>query len=343
MNEDIIVMGHGGGGGLTRELIDKIVLRELRNPVLDTLDDAAAFESPGSVLVMSTDSYVVDPIFFPGGDIGRLAVCGTVNDLAMQGGKPVYLTLALIIEEGMAVGDLERIIHSVATTAAEVGVLVVGGDTKVIERRSGRNPRAEQAGIFINTTGLGFRREGVDPSVSNARPGDVVVVTGTIGDHGIAIMNERENLGLESNLQSDAAPLWHMVEGILHGETTVHCLRDPTRGGVAAALCDIAESSSCGIRIREQDIPVREEVRGACAILGLDPLNVANEGKALAVVPAGDAEEVISSLRSDPAGVGAVAIGVVTAEDDGLVILETGVGGERIVTVPAGEDLPRIC
>ena len=343
MNGDIIVMGHGGGGGLTRALIDGIILRELRNPVLERMDDAAAFASPGSDLVMSTDSYVIDPIFFPGGDIGRLAVCGTVNDLAMQGGRPVYMTLALIIEEGLATADLERIVRSVAATAAEAGVLVVGGDTKVVERRSGKGARGEAAGIFINTTGLGVRRESVDPSVSNARPGDVVIVTGTVGDHGIAIMNEREQLGLESALQSDTAPLWSMVRGILDSGADVHCLRDPTRGGVAAALCDIAESSSCGIRIREADIPVREEVRGACAILGLDPLNVANEGKALAVVPANDAERVLSGLRADPLGTGAAAIGVVTAEDRGLVILETGAGGERIVTVSAGEDLPRIC
>lgn len=343
MNGDIIVMGHGGGGGLTRALIDGIILRELRNPVLERMDDAAAFASPGSDLVMSTDSYVIDPIFFPGGDIGRLAVCGTVNDLAMQGGRPVYMTLALIIEEGLATADLERIVRSVAATATEAGVLVVGGDTKVVERRSGKGARGEAAGIFINTTGLGVRRESVDPSVSNARPGDVVIVTGTVGDHGIAIMNEREQLGLESALQSDTAPLWSMVRGILDSGADVHCLRDPTRGGVAAALCDIAESSSCGIRIREADIPVREEVRGACAILGLDPLNVANEGKALAVVPANDAERVLSGLRADPLGTGAAAIGVVTAEDRGLVILETGAGGERIVTVSAGEDLPRIC
>jgi len=343
MSEDIIVMGHGGGGGLTRRLIDGIILRELRNPLLEQMDDAAAFASPGSELVMSTDSYVVDPIFFPGGDIGRRSVCGTVNDLAMQGGRPVYMTLALIIEEGLAVSDLERIVRSVAETASEADVLVVGGDTKVVERRSGRGTRGEAAGIFINTTGLGTRKEGVDPSVSNARPGDVVIVTGTIGDHGIAIMNEREHLGLESTLASDAAPLWRMVEGILDSSANVHCLRDPTRGGVAAALCDIAKPSACGIRIREADLPVRDEVRGACGILGLDPLNVANEGKAIAVVPAGDADQVLSGLRDDPLGTGAVAIGLVTAEDEGMVILETGAGGKRIVTVPAGEDLPRIC
>lgn len=329
---------------LTRRIIDDIILRELRNPILEALDDAACLDMPESRIAMTTDSFVVDPIFFPGGDIGRLAVCGTVNDLAMQGAEPKYLSLALIIEEGLPIDDLERIIKSVGETAKQAGVLIVTGDTKVVERsRAARDGAVRRGRIFINTTGIGVRNPEVDVAVSNAQPGDAVLVTGSIGDHGIAIMNVREGLKLESDLISDVAPLWGMIGPLLDAVPTVHCLRDPTRGGLAAALCDIAESSSVGIRLREQSLPVKTEVRGSCDILGLDVLNVANEGKAVIVCAGDDSVRVLQRLRADPLGREACVIGRVVPEPRGKVLLETALGGERIVSVPAGEDLPRIC
>jgi hydrogenase expression/formation protein HypE len=341
MKDDVILMGHGGGGGLTRDLIRDLIVRELGNPVLAPLDDAACFASPGPDLVMTTDSYVIDPIFFPGGDIGRLAVCGTVNDLAMQGGRPWYLTLALILEEGLAVRDLERIVCSIGATAREAGVSVVTGDTKVVESRKGEPRRG--GGLFINTTGLGVRVPGVDTAVANARPGDAVIVSGTLGDHGVAVLSRREGLDLCSGLESDVAPLWSLVETLLRAVPRVACLRDPTRGGLAAALCDVAESSGCGVRVEEAAIPLREEVRGACDILGLDPLNVANEGKALVVCRGADAEAALAALRSHPAGREARLIGEILSGPKGAVLLRTTAGGERVVDVPTGEDLPRIC
>jgi hydrogenase expression/formation protein HypE len=342
VKEDLIVMAHGGGGGMTKRLVRDIVLREVGNPVLDPLDDAACFASPGAELVMTTDSYVVHPIFFPGGDIGRLAVCGTVNDLAMQGGRPVYLSLALILEEGLPVRDLERVIRSAGEAAREAGVLVVTGDTKVVERRR-REPGAAAPGLYVNTTGIGVRPPGVDTAVAHARPGDAVIVSGTLGDHGVAVLCGREGLELSSGLESDVAPLAGMVGALLDAVPGVHCLRDPTRGGLAAAVCDIAEASGCAVRLRESDVPVRPEVRGACDLLGLEPLNVANEGKAVVVCPAADAGRALEILRSHPAGRHARAIGEVTAGPEGMAILHTAAGGERIVVVPSGEDLPRIC
>jgi len=341
---DTILMGHGGGGLLTRTIIDGMILRELGNPILEALDDAACLEMPESEIAMTTDSFVVDPIFFPGGDIGSLAVCGTVNDLAMQGAEPRYLSLGLIIEEGMPVSHLELIIKSVGKTAKESGVLIVTGDTKVVERsRAAGDRSAPRGGIFINTTGIGVRSSEINVAVSNAQPGDAVIVTGTIGDHGIAIMNVREGLKLESVLISDVAPLWGMIGPLLDAVPTVHCLRDPTRGGLAAALCDIADSSSVGIRLREQLLPVKDEVRGSCDILGLDVLNVPNEGKAVIVCAGGDSARALEHLRADPLGREACVMGRVASEPEGTVLLETALGGERIVSVPAGEDLPRIC
>ncbi|MDI6773967.1 MAG: hydrogenase expression/formation protein HypE [Verrucomicrobiota bacterium] len=339
--QEIILMGHGGGGLLTRQLIRDLMVRELGNPALNTLDDGACVTVPEQYLVLTTDSYVVQPIFFPGGDIGKLSVCGTVNDLAMQGAAPRYLTLGLILEEGLPVADLGRVIRSVGAAAREAGVLVAAGDTKVVER--GHPGRAGRPGLFINTAGLGARKPGVDVSVSNARPGDAVIVSGTIGDHGMAIMNARENLGLESALESDVAALWSLIGPLLDVVPGVRCLRDPTRGGVAAALVDIAESSSCGIRIREEALPARREVRGACQLLGLDPLNVANEGKAVIVCRAEDEAAVLRELQRTALGRAAAVIGRATDRHAGAVVMETRAGGERMVALPTGEDLPRIC
>lgn len=335
-SNDRVLLAHGGGGRLTKELLERMFLPHIHNPILDRLDDGACLDVPERDLVMTTDSYVVQPIFFPGGDIGKLAVCGTVNDLAMQGAEPRYLSLALILEEGLLLSDLERVARSIAETAARTNVAIVTGDTKVVERGSG-------GGVFINTTGLGVRRAGVDTHVSNARAGDRVILTGTIGDHGMAVMSVREGLRFESELVSDVAPLWDLVRGLTDAVPGVRCLRDPTRGGLAAALNDIACASRVGIRIRESEVPVRPEVRGACGLLGLDPLNVANEGKAVVVCGPGDAAQALEAIRGTAEGRDARVIGDVVSEPAGRVVLETALGGERLVDVPSGEDLPRIC
>ncbi len=334
---DIILMGHGGGGLMTGNLIRDFILKELGNPILNRLDDAACIDVPEQDLVFTTDSYVVDPIFFPGGNIGDLAVCGTVNDLVMQGAEPRYLSLALIIQEGLPLSDLRRVIESIRDITLDVGVQVVTGDTKVVEGGG------KSGGLYINTSGIGVRMPGVDVSVSNAVEDDVIIVTGTMGDHGVAVMNEREGLGLQSSLISDTAPLWGLIKGLLEDGALVHSLRDPTRGGVAAALCDIAQSSSCSIRIDEKLLPIKAEVKGACGLLGLDPLNVANEGKALVVCPAGKKDAVLDVLKRHELGLDACVIGSVLSDPAGRVVMKTHAGGERIVDVPAGEDLPRIC
>lgn len=338
-SNDVVLMGHGGGGAMTDSIIGGVILRELGNPILDRLDDGACLTIPESEIVMTTDSFVIDPIFFPGGDIGGLSVCGTVNDLAMQGARPRYLSLALILEEGLAIADLEKIVTSVGAMAKRAGVTVVTGDTKVVERPGqGRRP-----GLLINTTGIGVRPSGVDVAVSNAKPGDSVIVTGTIGDHGVAVMNVREDLQLQSSLESDAAPLCGMVGALLEAVPGVHCMRDPTRGGLAAALCDIAAKSGCCVRIVENSLPVRREVDGACSILGLDVLNVANEGKAVIICAAEDEAAVLKCIRGDELGRQACVIGNVAEAPAGMVLMETRAGGERMVDVPAGVDLPRIC
>jgi hydrogenase expression/formation protein HypE len=335
-HDEVVLLSHGGGGSRMKRLLEEWILPGIENPILRRMDDGACVSVPEPDLVLTTDSYVVRPLFFPGGDIGRLAVCGTVNDLAMQGAEPRYLTLALILEEGLPFRDLERIIRSISETVRETGVQIVTGDTKVIERGAGN-------GAFINTTGLGVRRPGTDTHVANAKPGDVVIVTGTIGDHGVAVMSVREGLRFETALESDVAPLWSLVRPLLDAVPDVHCLRDPTRGGVAAALNDIAEAAKVGIRIQERAVPVREAVRGACGLLGLEPLNVANEGKAIVVCAEASAERAVAVLRAHPLGRNAAVIGRVVAEPAGRVIQETVLGGERIVDMPGGEDLPRIC
>lgn len=334
--DDAILLSHGGGGIRTQSLIADVILRYLGNPILRQLDDSACLTLTGRDIAFTTDSYVVNPLFFPGGDIGKLAACGTINDLAMQAAEPRYMSLGLILEEGLKIRDLEAALQSFGAVLKETGVQVVTGDTKVVERGKGN-------GIFINTAGIGMRRPSCDVHVSNAQPGDAVIVTGSIGDHGMAVLTRREGIALDSALESDVAPLWGLVEKLLEAVPEVHCLRDPTRGGVAAALCDIAGRSGVAIRIREADIPVRKEARGACRLLGMDPLTIANEGKALVICPDEWKGNALTALRAHPLGREAAVIGRVVSQPKGMVAMETSAGGERLVETPSGEDLPRIC
>ena len=331
-----ILLGHGSGGKLTARLIEKIILPAFRNPALERLDDQAILPFGGARLAFTTDSYVVTPIFFPGGDIGELAVNGTVNDLAMGGATPLYLSLAFILEEGLPIGDLERVIQSVRRAAVRAGVDVVTGDTKVVGRGSGDK-------VFINTSGIGLVPPGVNLSSARVQPGDAILVSGPIGDHGVAILSRREGLEFDGQIDSDTAPLHELVAAALAAGSEIHALRDPTRGGVAAALVEIATRRGLGIEIDESAVPVRDAVRGACEILGLDPLLVANEGKLVAFVPEAGSERVLQALRAHPLGRGACRIGRVTADHPGFVTLRTPIGGQRILDLPFGESLPRIC
>lgn len=335
---DTIRIGHGSGGRMMADLIGEVFLPLLDNPLLRQLADATVLppEGTGRLLAISTDSFVVRPLFFPGGDIGSLAVHGTVNDLAMRGARPLWLTAAFILEEGLAVEDLRRIVRSMADAAARAGVPVVAGDTKVVERGHGD-------GVFINTTGIGVIPDGVDIGPHRIRPGDVVLINGTVGDHGIAVLSQREGLGFETELVSDSAPLHGLVGALLEAAPRTHCLRDPTRGGVAAALNELAAAAGVGIELDEAAIPIRPAVAAACEMLGFDPLTVANEGKLLAFVPPDEAEAALEALRAHPLGREAARIGVVTEEHPGLVLARTGIGGRRVVDMPLGELLPRIC
>jgi len=307
----------------------------LDNPLLAHLDDSAVFEMSGR-LAFTTDSYVVSPIFFPGGNIGKLAVCGTVNDLSMSGAKPLYLSLAFIIEEGLLLKDLQRVIDSIRATAEEAEVRIITGDTKVVERGSADK-------LFINTAGIGKIPEGVSISGSNAKPGDKVILSGTIGDHGIAVLSQRQGLSFGTKLESDCAPLGQMVAEILMASQNIHSLRDPTRGGLATTLNELAKQSKVGIRIEESKIPVRDEVAGACEMLGLDPLYIANEGKFIAMVAREDADKILTAMKRNRYGQDAVIIGEVTAEHPGRVVMKTVLGSSRIVDMLVGEPLPRIC
>ncbi|TEU14035.1 MAG: hydrogenase expression/formation protein HypE [Anaerolineales bacterium] len=332
-----VLLAHGGGGRLTQMLIERMFLPAFHNPALETLHDGAVIEVEGVRLTFTTDSFVVSPIFFPGGDIGKLAVSGTVNDLAMCGARPLYLSLALILEEGFPMEDLWRVVRSVQEAAQEAGVEVVTGDTKVVDRGKGD-------GVFINTSGVGIIPEGVDIAPRRARPGDVVLISGAIAVHGMAILSVREGLEFETTLESDTASLNGLVESLLRAAgPQVHVLRDPTRGGVASALNEIAASAGVGVVLEETHIPVWDEVRGACEILGLDPLYVANEGKCLAIVAPEAAEAVLEAMRSHPLGREAAIIGQVVEEHPGTVVLRSQVGGKRIVDMLSGEQLPRIC
>lgn len=332
---DKILLAHGSGGRLAHELVEKSFVKALANPLLAKLDDSAVMDFSGK-LAFTTDSYVVSPIFFPGGDIGRLAICGTVNDLAMSGAKPLYLSLSFIIEEGLPQDELNKIVDSVQKTAQEAGVEIVTGDTKVVNRGSADK-------LFINTAGIGIIPEGVLVSGSKARPEDKVILSGTIGDHGIAVLSQREGLSFSTQLESDCAPLGVLVAKMVKASPAIHCLRDPTRGGLATTLNELAKQSEVSIRIEEEKIPVQEEVLAACELLGFDPLYVANEGKLVAIVPAKDADKILKAMRENHYGTGAAIIGEVKAEHPGRVVMKTCLGASRIVDMLVGDLLPRIC
>jgi len=310
-------------------------LPELANPILDKLDDSAVFEASGR-LAFTTDSYTVNPLFFPGGDIGRLAVCGTVNDLAMSGAKPLYLSLAFIIEEGLPVAELKKIIISIKKATEEASVKIVTGDTKVVNQGSADK-------IFINTAGVGIVPEGVDISAANARPGDKIIVSGNIGDHGVAVLSQREGLKFNTPVPSDCAPLNRLVADILATSKKIHCMRDPTRGGLATTLNDFAQQSNVGIRIIEDKIPVDKAVLAACELLGLDPLYIANEGKLAAAIAPEDAGLILATMKRNRYGGKAAIIGEVVEEHPGQVVMKTSLGASRIIDMPVGELLPRIC
>ncbi len=332
---DRILLAHGSGGRLAHDLVQNSFLAKLNNPVLSPLDDSATFEANGR-LAFTTDSYVVQPIFFPGGNIGKLAVCGTINDLAMVGATPRYLSLALIIEEGLLISDLEKVIDSIEETAEAANVTIVTGDTKVVNRGCADK-------LFINTSGIGIVPSGVDISSHHAKPGDVIILSGTIGDHGIAVLSQREGLDFTTKLESDCAPLNGLVAEMLGISTTIRCMRDPTRGGLASTLNEIAEQSGVGISIEEAKIPVREEVASACEMLGLDPLYVANEGKLVAVVDREEAEAILEQMQKEQYGQDATIIGEVREKHPGRVVMETRFKTSRIVDMMVGEPLPRIC
>lgn len=333
---DTILLGHGSGGRLTNELIRDIFLNAFSNPVLAQLNDQATVNINGQRLAFTTDSFVVKPLFFPGGDIGRLAVHGTVNDLAMGGARPLYLSAAFIIEEGFPMETLRRVVQSLRAAAEEAGVAVVTGDTKVVEKGKGD-------GLFINTSGIGLVPAGLEISADHARPGDCILLSGSLGDHGIAILAQREGLEFESEIESDSAPLDKLVEAILGAGGEIRCMRDPTRGGLSSALNEIAAQSRVGMAIEEEKVLVREEVRGACELLGLDPLYVANEGKLIAIVAPDGAAEILKAMRRHPLGVNAECIGAVTESNTGLVTMRTALGTTRIVDMLSGDQLPRIC
>jgi len=330
-----ILLAHGSGSRLSHDLISKVLVPAIMNPILARMDDSAVLDLSGR-LAFTTDSYVINPIFFPGGDIGRLAVCGTVNDLSMSGARPLYISLALIIEEGLDIDDLRSIMESVSHAAAEACVQIVTGDTKVVDR--GKADR-----LFINTAGIGLIEGGTDISGSNARPGDKIILSGGIGEHGMAVMSQREGLHLTLPVASDCAPLNYLVSEMLSASGNIHSLRDPTRGGLASTLNEFAKQSDVGIVIEEDKIPVHDGVRGSCELLGLDPLYIANEGKLVAAVAEADSGKVLAAMRKNKYARQAAVIGEVTTEHRGRVVMKTSIGSSRIVDMPVGEILPRIC
>jgi hydrogenase expression/formation protein HypE len=330
-------MAHGGGGRLSQMLVERVFAGAFANPALDALHDGAVLDVNGARIAVSTDSFVVSPRFFPGGDIGSLAVHGTVNDVSMCGATPIALTCGFVIEEGLPMDELWRIVRSMQAAAAAAGVAIVTGDTKVVDRGKGD-------GLYVNTTGIGVVRPGLAIAPSRAAAGDRILLNGPIAEHGIAIMSVREGLEFETTLQSDSAALNGLVAAVLDAAgDAVHVLRDPTRGGVSSALNEIAQAARQGVRIDEASIPVAEQVRGACEILGLDPLYVANEGKVLAFVAPSHADAALAAMRAHPLGRGAVDIGEVVADHPGRVFLRSRIGGQRIVDMLSGEQLPRIC
>jgi hydrogenase expression/formation protein HypE len=336
MKTDKILLDHGSGGEMSHRLISDLMLPVFDNPMINALHDGATLNIDGKRLAFSTDSFVVDPIFFPGGSIGDLAVNGTVNDVAMCGAVPLYLSVALIIEEGFSMDDLVKILQDINKAAEKAGVKVVTGDTKVV-------PKGAADKIFVNTSGIGIIPDGVDISGQNARPGDTIIISGTVGDHGMTVLTQREGLTFDSPLKSDTAPLNHMVSRMLSVCKDIHVLRDPTRGGVGTALNEIAGKSNVGIRIYEKKIPLKNETAGICELLGFDPLYVANEGKLIAVVGAGCAKKVLSAIKEDDYGKDASIIGEVVSDHPGKVVMQTRIGGTRIIDMLTGSQLPRIC
>ncbi len=334
--DETILLDHGSGGRASHELVTQVFLPEFKNALLESLEDSAVFEIGDARLAFSTDSYTVDPIFFPGGDIGSLAVHGTVNDVSMRGAKPLYLSVGYIIEEGFPMKDLERIISSMKEAAEAAGVQIVAGDTKVVNRGCADK-------IFINTAGIGVVKKDVDISGKNAKVGDAVLVSGTMGDHGVTILSMREGLTFEAPIQSDSAPLNGLVEAMMAASQGIRVMRDPTRGGLATTLNEIALQSKVGIELVEDRIPLREGVEGACELLGLDPLYLANEGKLIAVVAPEDSEKVLACMKANPYGRDAAVIGRIVADNPGRVFMKTVIGGTRILDMLAGEQLPRIC
>ncbi len=331
-----ILLAHGSGGKLTHELIEKMFLPQFRNELLEPLHDGAVFTQGGTRFAFSTDSYVINPIFFPGGNIGELAVNGTVNDISMCGARPLYLSAAFIIEEGLPIDDLWKIVLSMQDAAKKAGVLLVTGDTKVVDRGKGDK-------IFINTSGVGIVDDEVDISPKRLRAGDEIIVNGEIALHGIAIMSVREGLEFETTIRSDTTALNHLVEEMFRTTKNIHVLRDPTRGGIATILNEIAGQSGLGIVIDEKSIPVRDDVKGACEILGLDPLYIANEGKLLAFVSPEDSEKLLTAMRAHPLGKDSAVIGKVVDSHAGTVVMKSEIGGTRVVDMLTGEQLPRIC
>jgi hydrogenase expression/formation protein HypE len=336
MKTDKILLDHGSGGKISHHLTANMMVPAFDNPVLNQLNDGAIFDLKGSRLAFSTDTYVVEPIFFPGGNIGKLAINGTVNDLAMCGSTPLYLGVGLIIEEGFSMDDLKTILNGMRVAAEKSEVIVVTGDTKVV-------PKGAVDKIFINTSGIGLISENVHIASHRARPGDQIILSGSIGEHGITILTQREGMSFQSTLISDTAPLNHMVKKMLDASKDIHVLRDPTRGGVATALNEIAIQSEVGMSIYEDNIPVKDEVSGICELLGFDPLYIANEGKLLAFVAATAAEDILAAMRQDRYGSEACIIGEVVGEYPGKVFMKTRIGGTRIIDMLTGEQLPRIC
>jgi hydrogenase expression/formation protein HypE len=336
MRAEQILLAHGSGGTMMRELIEDVFMGRFDDPALVRMDDAATLERPSGRIAMSTDTYVVQPVFFPGGNIGRLAIAGTVNDIATSGATPLYLTVGFVLEEGFPVADLRAIVETMAETAAEAGIRIVTGDTKVVDKGHGD-------GIFINTAGVGVLADGVDLSGANCKPGDVVMVSGTLGDHGIAVISVREGLAFSTDIVTDAAPLNVLVANVLAAAPNTRCFRDPTRGGLSSTLNELATASGVSITVTESDVPVHDQVRGACEMLGYDVFQVANEGKMVTIVPAEEAEAALAAMKASPYGEEAAIIGAVTTGPAGKVYVQTTFGAKRIMDMLVGEQLPRIC
>ena len=336
MDYDTIQLAHGAGGKLSAELIDKVFMPCFGNHILDRMEDQALLERPAGRLAFTTDSFVVSPVFFPGGNIGELAINGTVNDICMNGATPLYLSVGFILEEGLPIEELHRIVVSMKAAAEKAGVQIVTGDTKVVNKGNCDK-------LFINTSGIGVVPQALDINAKHIRPGDKVLLSGSIADHGMAVMTVREGLSFQSTIESDTAALNGLVQDMLTASRDIHAMRDPTRGGVATTLNEWAKTTHLGIRIHEKELPVRDDVRGACEILGIDPMYVANEGKLLAVVSSREAENVLEAMRNHPLGKEAVILGEIVSENPGKVTMINKLGVERIIDMPVGEQLPRIC